>query len=342
MKDLIIDIEKIKSPYSGLGQFCLHLSQALLKLNTELDLGFYSPLGKEHGKEYPGITYKVNRLHRFFPGLLPKSRVWHAIHQEAPYIPRQAKLILTIHDMNYMYKNKSAFLKRKFLRQLGKKIKRASHIVFISEFTKKETQKYFAIPSEKMSVIYNGVDHSTKKEVPSFPVPEKFFLSIGIVLAKKNFHVLLDLMELRDESLIIAGENKGAYGDSIRKKIKEKNLEKRVFLVGKVKDEEKNWLLEHCAAFLFPSLFEGFGIPVIESMARGKATFASQKSSLPEICGNHAYYFKDFDPPNMSKTIEEGLRDFNAGKARDMIEWRKQYNWERAAKAYLEIYKRFI
>ena len=338
MKDVILDIDKIKSPYSGLGQFCLNLSEALLKLKKDLNFGFYTPFPKK----YPESSYRVNRLHRAFPRLLPKSKVWHAIHQEAPYIPPKAKLILTIHDMNYMYKNKPNFLKKKFLSQLGKKIKQATHITFISKFAQKESQTYFDIPEQKMSVIYNGVNYSKKTARPAFFIPDKFFLSIGIVLAKKNFHVLLDLMELRDESLIIVGENKGAYGDMMRERIAEKKLQDRIWLVGKLREEEKNWLLEHCHAFLFPSLFEGFGIPAIESMARGKPTFVSQKSSLPEICGNHAYYFSNFDPYEMAQLIDQGLKDFNSRKANAMLEWSKQYSWEKAAKSYYDIYQRII
>ena len=338
MKDVILDINKIKNPHSGLGQFCLHLSDALLTLNENLSFGFYN----SNHKRYREMSYQAKSLHRVFPRFLPKSRVWHAIHQEAPYIPNHGKLVLTIHDMNYMYKDRPDFLKRSFLRQLGKKIRQADHITFISQFSKKAALHYFDIPEKKISVIYNGVTFVEKITPPPLLLPEKFFMTIGHVLRKKNFHVLVDLMELREEALIIVGDYQGTYGEMIRRRIKEKKLDHRIFLLGKVSDEEKGWLMENCQAFLFPSLFEGFGIPVIESMLRGRPTFSSRKTSLPEICGDHAYYFDSFDPHKMAGVLEQGLRDFNPSRGKAMMEWAKQYRWEKAARSYLDIYNHLL
>ena len=338
MRDVILDIDKIKDPCSGLGQFCLHLSDTLLTLDKNLNFGFYGPNYKSYGER----CHQVNGLHRVFPCLLPKSRIWHSIHQDAPYIPNDGKLILTIHDMNYMDEDRPLFLKSRFLRQLGRKIRRSAHITFISQFSKRAALRYFDIPEEKMSVIYNGVNFVGKITKPSFLLPEKFFMTIGHVLRKKNFHVLIDLMELREEALVIVGDDQGAYGEMIRKRIKEKKLDDRIFLVGKVSEEEKGWLMENCQAFLFPSLREGFGIPVIESMLRGRPTFSSRKTSLPEICGDHAYYFDSFDPHKMAEVLEQGQRDFNQSRAKTMIEWAKQYSWEKAARFYLNIYNRLL
>ena len=105
-------------------------------------------------------------------------------------------------------------------------------------------------------------------------------------------------------------------------------------------EAEKSYLIENCNAFVFPSLLEGFGIPPIESMAKGKPTFVSCKTSLPEICGNHAHYFTSFDPHKMADVIEVGLKNFNESKASKMIAWANQYSWDRAAKSYLDIYKK--
>lgn len=347
MYDVILDTEAIKRPYTGLGRFSLNLSQALLKLNEDLTLGFYSSNLKMH----KGRHYRVNPLHRIFPTRLPKSKIWHAMHQECVYIPKYSDLVLSIHDLNNMCRNKSDYLKKRFLRQLEEKIdhveERGGHIVFISKFAQQQALHYFDIPEDKMSVVYNGVTFSESTAKPSFQIPEKYFLTIGLVAEKKNFHTLIDLMELRDESLIIVGDTRTThlnrerpYANMIRKQIKEKKLENRVFLVGTVNEAEKSYLIENCNAFLFPSLLEGFGIPPIESMAKGKPTFVSCKTSLPEICGTHAHYFTSFDPCKMADVIEAGLKNFNESKANKMIAWANQYSWDRAAKSYLDIYKK--
>ena len=128
----------------------------------------------------------------------------------------------------------------------------------------------------------------------------------------------------------------------IQKQIYEKNLENRVFLVGSVTEAEKSYLIENCHAFLFPSLLEGFGLPPVESMRRGKPTFVSQKTSLPEICGDHAYYFTSFDPHDMADVLAEGLKDFSESKVNAMIAWAEQYTWKKAAKSYLDIYQNIL
>lgn len=349
MKDIILDLEETVRPHTGAGQFCLKLSNALLKLNEDLTFGFYGSNLETH----KGMRYRASPLHRILPQLLPKSKIWHATHQGSPYNPKNSKLVLTIHDMTDLHINKSDRFKKNFLHQLKQKIehikKIGGHIVFISKFAQTQALHHLDIPKDKMSIIYNGVALSESTAKPAFPIPEKYFLTLGVVAEKKNFHTLIDLMELREESLIIVGNTRTGhlhrerpYASMIRRRIREKKLESRVFLVGTVTEAEKSYLIENCKAFLFPSLWEGFGIPPVESMARGKPTFVSFKTSLPEICGNHAHYFTSFDPRDMADVIERGFKNFNQSKSKKMIAYAKQYNWDSAAKSYLDIYKRII
>lgn len=342
-------MEETVRPHTGIGQFCLNLSQALLNLNDDLSFGFYGSNLEMH----KGMRYRTNPLHRILPSLLPKSKIWHATYQGSQYNPRNSKLVLTIMDLNDLDINKSDSYKKRYLHQLNKKIehveKIGGHIAFISKFSQNQALNYLDIPEDKMSVVYIGVASSESAAKPPFQIPEEYFLTIGVVAEKKNFHTLLDLMELRDESLIIVGNThtghlhrERPYASMIRKQIKEKKLENRVFLVGTVTEAEKSYLIENCKAFLFPSLWEGFGIPPVESMARGKPTFVSSKTSLPEICGNHAHYFLSFNPREMADIIEAGLKNFNASKADKMIAWAKQYSWDSTAKSYLDIYKRIL
>ena len=356
MKDVILDMEETVRPHTGIGQFCLNLSQALLNLNEDLNLGFYGSNLEMHR----GMRYRTNPLHRILPSLLPKSKIWHATYQGSQYNPKNSKLVLTIMDMNDLDihaqnndSHKSDSFKKEYLHQLNKKIehieKIGGHIVFISKFAQNQALNYFDIPKDKMSVVYIGVASSESTAKPSFPIPEKYFLTLGVVAEKKNFHTLIDLMELREESLIIVGNTRTGhlhrerpYASMIRKRIQEKKMENRVFLVGTVSEREKSYLIENCKAFLFPSLWEGFGIPPVESMARGKPTFVSSRTSLPEICGNHAHYFISFDPREMADVIEIGLKNFNESRANKMIAWAKQYSWDSTAKSYLDIYKRIL
>ena len=118
------------------------------------------------------------------------------MHQEFLYIPKYSDLVLTIHDMNNMCMNKSDSFKKRFLRQLKEKIEhveeRGGQIVFISKFAQQQALHYFDIPEDKMSVVYNGVTFSESIAKPAFQIPEKYFLTIGVVAEKKNFHTLID------------------------------------------------------------------------------------------------------------------------------------------------------
>jgi glycosyltransferase involved in cell wall biosynthesis len=87
-------------------------------------------------------------------------------------------------------------------------------------------------------------------------------------------------------------------------------VEDRVKLIGPATEEEKYWYYKNCEAFLFPSYAEGFGLPVIEAMYHGKPVFISDKTSLPEVGGDAAYYFRNFEPEYMQEVFKEGMRDY--------------------------------
>jgi glycosyltransferase involved in cell wall biosynthesis len=113
-----------------------------------------------------------------------------------------------------------------------------------------------------------------------------------------------------------------------------------VKLLGPVSAENKYWYLKNCSAFLFPSLAEGFGIPPIEAMHFGKPVFLSTKTSLPEIGGQYAYYFDDFNPENMCKVFDAGMKHYSQTNPKSLIiRHADQFNWEKSAKAYRKVYE---
>jgi glycosyltransferase involved in cell wall biosynthesis len=326
LKKILIDFEKIKDPFSGLGQFCQHLKNHFDQ--SKLSINYFIPNKKQ-------------KLAKHFSLLLPKCDVFHAIHQDSPYMPffKKTKYILTIHDLNALSENKNSIFQNKYKKKLQKKIDRASVITFISNFTKSETEKVFDLSNKKTCVIYNGISLPDKSLPPKLIPKENFIFTIGTVVPKKNFHVLIEMMKyLPDYKLLIAGTTFHQYAKDMQNLIEINNLNKQIYLIGTISDFEKKWYYEHAAAFVFPSLLEGFGLPVAEAMSMGLPIFLSNKTSLPEIGGTNAFYFSNFEGENMALEFMNGLQSFDEKRKNALIERSKLFDWKKAAEEYLNIY----
>jgi glycosyltransferase involved in cell wall biosynthesis len=250
--------------------------------------------------------------------------------------------VLTIHDLNFLYEKKSAPKQQSYLKKVQRNIDRADHIVAISEFTRQDVLKHLKLNNKPISVIYNGC---VVKSFPAYTNTEitaskPFLFALGTVIPKKNFHVLVPLLKGNDHDLIIAGKADEAYKAFIMEQASLYGVADRVKIIGPVSNEDKYLYYKHCKAFLFPSLAEGFGIPVIEAMFFGKPVFLSAKTSLPEIGGNLAYYFENFEPEYMQKVFAEGLSHYEQTQpSQAIINHATQFSWEKCAKAYWAIYQ---
>jgi glycosyltransferase involved in cell wall biosynthesis len=344
VKKIFIDTAKLSNLNSGLGQFCLHLGKALTALQSDFDFNFYVP---ENCKGIFGNTVNYIRqsnLHKFIPIRSKDYKLWHCLHQGAPYLPSDSRtpVMLTIHDLNFLYKYSGLKLKKK-LRELQHKINRAQILTAISEFTANEVKQHLDIGNKTIKVIYNGntLVHYEDVQKPTFVPSGKFLFTLGIIQAKKNFHVLLPLLEQQKSyQLIIAGNDRDDYAAHIKEVAKKYGVLDRLIMPGIITEQEKFWLYSNCDAFLFPSLTEGFGLPVLEAMSLGKPVFLFNGSSLPEIGGSEAYYWNTFDPKEMNAVFMNGMNDFLADGAKKnrMITWAEQFSWSRAAQEYLQLY----
>ena len=129
------------------------------------------------------------------------------------------------------------------------------------------------------------------------------------------------------------------YRDKIVAEAARYGVSERVVITGPVSQHDKDWYYANCEAFLFPSLAEGFGLPVIEAMHHGKPVFLSTLTSLPEVGGAAAYYFTDFEPDTMAAVFAKGMADFaNGGVARAKAN-AARFTWERAGSEYLALYR---
>ncbi len=344
-KSVIIDVERMKYPNTGLHNYCENLMKYLSK-TKDFDFTFFT-----HKKvELPANIKRINRkiIDKIF--LRPASRyqLWHGTYQTTKYVPSgKIKFVLTIHDLNFLYEKTDEKKRQKLLKQVQNRIDRADYITAISEFALNDVKTHLNLKNKKTKVIYNGVNLVKYPDfnAPSYLPKTDFFFTIGTVLPKKNFHTLVKLLkQFPNHELLIGGiQPSEAYLEKIQKEAEKYGVESRLKLLNAVSEEEKYWYMNNCQAFLFPSLAEGFGLPVIEAMQLGKPVFLSTHTSLPEIGGKHAYYFTDFEENNMVKTLVDGLEDYEKNNKKDaIIAWANQFTWEKSAQQYNEVYKEVL
>ena len=278
----------------------------------------------------------------------PAFAAWHATNQMSRYWPLDPRVpvILTIHDLNFLHEaphdEQFATAARK-LADIQRKIDRAAVIVTDSLFVAQDVTRHLVLHDKPVHVVPLGVPlpvpASTSR--PGFLPPGPFLFTVGNCLAHKNFHVLLDLLEkLPGQRLVIGGKKATPYGDYLEREVAARRLGDRVALPGEVSDADRQWLYENCEAFLFPSLTEGFGFPVLEAMLCGKPVFMSRRTSLPEIAGDHGYFFDAYDGDALAAAYWSGMGRYHSdpAAAERAREHARSFSWERMARGYAAVY----
>ncbi len=343
MKKIILEFEKIRDPFSGLGQYCLHLGK---ELSSKEDVFFYLNQKFPHPFSQEKVV-ALKSLHKTFKFLAPKADLWHAIHQDSKFLPRNssAKYILTIHDLNHIAEHSNPFEVKSYLSTLQKRIDHSQGLTFISKYTKNFVAQHLKIDHVPSEVIYNGIclDEAILPQKPAGITEGAFLFSVGTVLPKKNFHVLVEMLKLLpDLNIFLAGSLFSSYAKEIKELITKFQLENRFILLGTISDAEKIWLHKNCTGFVFPSLLEGFGLPVAEAMANGKPIFLSRLTSLPEVGGEGAYYFDNFKADHMAQVVSEGLKNFNEERKLKLLKRSELFNWKKAANDYYSFYQKVL
>lgn len=346
-KKISIDCERMQYPNTGLYSYCFFLTQALIEtLNKEERLFVY---GQANNKKLFGDKANYIQQSPFHKIIFPSISdidIWHSTYQNTEYFPfnRNVKKVLTIHDLNFLHEQtKSSSKKSNYLRKLTEKVKKSDHVVFISHFVKEDFSKHIDLKAIPHSIIYNGIGLEKIERVmdPINAPSGEFIFALGLITPKKNFHVLPSILVNNQYKLIIAGDVQNKeYKDKIIEEAIKFGVVDRIQFAGAISENDKQWFYQHCTAFVFPSIAEGFGLPAIEAMSFGKPVFLSNHTSLPEIGGNKAFYFNEFDPSSMQAIFTKGLAQFNESNMTDkIIEHSSQFNWTKAAEQYLAVYR---
>lgn len=347
MIEVLVDLNRLReNPYNGLYQFSQNLGQSLASAKDDaLHLNFYLPKNKfgTFGNEVNYVTHRSRD--KYFMLGTNKFDVWHITTQISWYKPfnKKTKVVFTLHDLNFLIEDKDNIKRNKrLLADIQKRIDKAHYITAISKYALQVAEENLQLYNLPRTVVYNGCSLAT---FPTFDEvkyrPTKPFLfSIGTVQPRKNFHVLMPLLLNNDYELIIAGPNNFAYTNVVKAAAEKYKVADRVKVVGAISDEEKYWYYNNCLAFVFPSIAEGFGFPAIEAMILGKPVFLSTETCMPEIGGDAACYFLNFDESHMQQVFQKGMQHYQTTNPQEKIKARaSMFTWSNAAEKYIEIYK---
>ena len=257
---------------------------------------------------------------------------------------------ITIHDVAFKRYPKSYGRLSRWYLNWGTKfaVKHAKNIIVPSTTTKKDLIKFYKADANKIIVIPLGYKKQCRDAIHRVspidqhtPKPHNYFLFIGRIETKKNVKTLIKAFEDINAKhpnikLVLAGKP-GVGGDEILKSIDNKNI----ITTGYISDEKKWTMLQNCLCFVFPSLFEGFGIPLLEAMDASVPIIASKIPTSYEIAKNNALFFEPHDVKTLTKLMKKIIRNKDLRKklTAHHADTLKQYSWKNCAKRTLEVLK---
>ncbi|SKA76588.1 Glycosyltransferase involved in cell wall bisynthesis [Caloramator quimbayensis] len=320
-------------------------------LNIEYDICKVIPYGL-YSRLWDYIPIKYNNFFR------NKADIYHFFNFIVP--PNIGGIVIvTVYDVVYK-RFPETMTKANFNRlekNLQRSVDRADIIITISENSKKEIIEYLNVAEDKIRIIPIGIEIEKYRKKYSenemikvrkkYNIPNEYILYLGTLEPRKNIETIIDSYALYKKNggnlkLVIAGK-KGWMYDSILNRVKQYSLGDEVIFTGYVDEDDKACIYKMSSLFLFPSFYEGFGIPVIEAMAAGTPVITSNTSSLPEAAGDAAIFV---NPKDINAIADSMLKIANNDyyKKELIIKGLKQsekFSWEKSAEKLINIYNEF-
>jgi glycosyltransferase involved in cell wall biosynthesis len=370
---IYIDVSSAVHAKAGIGRYASSLARALASLQPGRLALFYNrgkhthlPAGLE---SLPARTiragYKPWRMAVWlgqlagvgFDRLVSDAELFHATeHLLLPL--RGVPTVLTVHDM--IFKLFPQYQKRLNFWYLNATMplycRRADAIVTVSESSKRDIVTHYGLDPAKVTVIYEGASPEFVPAPPAavekvrrgYGLPDRFLLHVGTIEPRKNLTRLVEaLQQLRDEGvaipLVVAGGKGWLYDDFFRR-LEELPVRDDVHFPGYIPADDLPMLYNAATMVAVPSVYEGFGLPVLEAMACGTPVVCSDVSSLPEIGGGAARYFDPYDVERMVEAIRAVWTDadLQAEMGQRGLEQAAKFSWERAAQETLIVYGRIM
>ncbi|MHB1456409.1 MAG: glycosyltransferase family 4 protein [Armatimonadota bacterium] len=360
-----IDARPTQGSFTGDATYWRGLITGLSKIESDNEylLYFYNKL------QTPGVPPSQNMQHILIPGLnwrmwsaysFPKAlkrdgvRVAHVQYSIPPFTP--CPVITSIHDVSFKRHPEFFSPKDRFILDMGVKLskRRAARILALSEYTKAEICELYSINENRVDLVYPGVDllfkpcgreESLQLVRTKYRITDPYVLTLGVIQPRKNlsrllegFSILKRNHEIRHKLVIV-----GKYGwmeENLTRTIDNLGLTGEVLLTGYAPYEDLPYLYSGADLFVYPSVYEGFGLPPLEAMCCGTPVITGDRSSLPEVVGDAGIMVDPYNPEAFTDAISRVLADkfLRTELARKGLEQSRKFTWERTARQVDAIY----
>jgi glycosyltransferase involved in cell wall biosynthesis len=372
-----IDISRTVEESTGVGYYAKHLVRALAGIDAENDYLLYgifydcypegwrkasipkSPNFRLHQKN--SLSWLVRKrwenAGRHKEKLLGGIDLLHSTAYTMPLLSH-LPVIVTIHDLSFfVYPQHHTEANYQFVtRNVHQAARRAGFIIADSESTKKDIMRFLHVPEERMEVIYlaagDGFDEKRSPETIAqtknkYGINKPYFLAVGSMEPRKNlasaliaFKALKETKKI-DYQFVVAG-GKGWKNEAFYRLLKKLSIDEHLVLTGYVPEEELPALYQGAEVFVYPSLYEGFGLPVLEAMSSGTPVITSNASSLPEVAGDAALLVNPMETFDLYRAMEALVMNpaLKADFKEKGFKQSKKFTWEKTALETLEVYRK--
>lgn len=362
---VVISAWHLRDTNVGIGIYCKNLIEAISKIDKEnqyeiLTGGPYIPRINQENIKFTKISFPIFKRRFWEQASSFLIKGYDILHM--PYdslvLFKKGRLAVTIHDVKPLLfregSNKLNISKIYDYLVLRKRIEKIDRVITVSNNSKNDIMKWLKIPGEKIDVIYNGVSEEyfnapkDTRTLKMFNIDKRYILYIGGGDKTKNIHSLILAykqlpVNIRNEYyLVLAGDLIGL--NYINRLIEENRLKNNVIFTGVLYNTDLIQIYKNASLFIFPSLYEGFGLPVLEAMAAGVPVIASNISSIPEIIGDAGIMIDPYDINGLTNAIEKVITDkiLQQSLITKGIERAKMFRWEDTALKTIESYNKAL
>jgi glycosyltransferase involved in cell wall biosynthesis len=358
---LCIDARMINN--SGIGTYIKNLIIYIVEKFEVTLLGDINELNEFKVKNIIPLRSKIYSIKEQFElfYIVPKCDIFWSPHYNVPLFGvKAAKRVVSIHDAFYFAFYNNLNLKQKFYAKyvMNKAVKESDVVITVSDFSKSEIVKYTGIKPGKIQVIHNGVKQAQSlKDIKvvrtKYKLPLHYILFVGNVKPHKNLknflkaYLMLNLELSTKFKIVIVGRKDGfIIGDNELFNLIDATaaLNNNITFTGFVDEEDMDTIYSNASLFVFPSIYEGFGLPTLEAMLNNCPVLASNINSLSEVCGDAAVYFDPFDATDINKKMVEALTiqsltDELKIKGKERI---KLFDWANSAEKHVQLFNQII